>query len=308
MGSRSQASANPTLTNYAQGLAQDVASKLSEFLAPSVDTGGSSIGAFKKYSEKNQFQVFDTARALGGGFKRIPFLTTDGTYNCLPQGLEITVDDAEREAAGAQDPIRLDESKVKTLVTSAAIGHEDKVLGILNAALSAVSGKGVWSDTDVDPVKELDEQIESIVIETGRMPNRMALGIGAWRVLKNHPKVLARQPGSVNQGVTMQQFASMLLNPGVDIRVGILSKDTTKFGAAKSAVNIVGARLYLFYAESNPTVYDPSFAKTFTTRMGGVDTVETYRDETSVSDIHRVKWSEDIQVCTSPSARRIDLS
>jgi hypothetical protein len=309
MSKRANASYNGRLTNYAFGLAQDLGSSLAEFIAPSVATGVSA-GQFKKYDTKNAFQTYDTARALGGGATRIKMESTDPFYNCLPQALEIAVDDAERDSAGDTPGAQaaLDESKVSTLVSSSTISHENKVFAKIAAAVAAVGSRGVWSSADNDPVKELDEQIQAIAIATGLMPNRIAFGLGAWQVFRNHPKTIARQPGAALIGLTTGQAAQMLLNPGMEIRVGVLSKDTTKFGAAKAATNIVGAEVYVFYGSNSPTIYDPSFCKTFMTRRGGVDAVRTYREESARSDIHAVDWSEDIQVISTECVKRLTIT
>ena len=306
MGIRSNASYNPTLTNFAVGLAQSKASALAEFLAPTVNTGGAITGQFKIYDSKNAFQALDYSRALGGGFKRIEFGLTDGTFNCKPVGLEIPLDDDE--AGEGIDRDRLSEAKTTTLVTTAHVSREYKVTTAIDAAIAALADFGVFSDPAVDPVAQVDACIEAIATDLGVMPNRIALGIGAWKVIKNHPKVLARQPGAVNQGVSMAQFASMLLNPAIDVRVGMLSRDQAKFGNAKNATNIIGARLYVFFAESNPTQYDATAFKTFATRLGNVDSVETYREESNTSDVHRVRWSEDIKSCNTAAIKRIDIS
>ena len=304
---RATASSNPTLTNFAQGLAQDLTSALAEFLAPTCEVP-STIGRYKKFDDKNAFQVYNTARALGGRATRIEFETTDPTYNCQPQALEVPVDDAERDAADADDPVRLDESKIKTLVTSTALSHEVTVVEKTVGGVPAEAGLGVWSDPNVDPVAELDGIIEKISTETGMMPNRIAMGIGAWRAFRQHPKVIARQPGATLIGLSTSQASAMLLNPAVEIRVGILSRDTTKFGKAAAKVNIVGARLLVFIASQNPTQYDPSFAKTFMGRRGGITAVRTYREEGARSDIHAVDWSEDVQITGALCGKRVDIS
>jgi hypothetical protein len=307
MSLRKQATINPTLTNYAVGLANDLTGKtLSEFLAPTAVVG-SSIGQYKEYDEKNQFQILDTARALGGRGKRVEFAATDKFYNCKPQSLEITLDDAELEAAGDADPLHLRESKIRTLVHASVLSHEDKVIKTVTDGLTPVSGVGNWTVDTTDPVKELDDLILEMTVKTSMMPNRLALGIGAWNTIRNHAKIRGRLGTNVTQSVSLPQFASMLLNPAMDIRVGILSKDITKFGKAKSEQNLFGARSLLFYAEQVPSEYDASFAKTFSTRLGGVDSVRTYRDEPH-TDVHLVEWSEDIRLTNTACARRIDVS
>lgn len=304
MSIRKQASYNPTLTQYAQGFSQDLASALAEFIAPTVRVP-SALGQFKTFDEKNAFQALDTARALGGTARRIEFAESDPTFNCQPQGLEIPIDDAERDAAGEQQSA-LEEGKVRTLVSVATVSHEDKVVARMKT-LAAVGGRGVWSNTSNDPIAELDEQIEAIATATGMMPNAIVFGLGAWRVLRNHPKVTARQPGASVVGVTEQQVATMTLNPAIQVRVGVLSKDAAKFGASASKQNIVGAEVFVFLRSANPTVYDAGWMKTFTVGDGGVTAVRQYRDEKARSDVLAVDWSEDIQVVAAVAARRLTI-
>lgn len=296
-----------TLTNYARGIAQDSRSAIAEFIAPTVLVGAAT-GKFKKFDEKNAFQSVPTARPTGGPARRLEFLATDADFNCKPNALEIAIDDHEREQAGDGDPLGLEQAKVSVLVTSATIAHEDAVLTAVKAAVTAVSSRGSWSDLSTnDPIKEVDEQIKAIAVETGMLPNRIVFGLNAWYYLRNHAKTIARQPGAANIGVTLDQLKGMLMNPQIEIRIGVLSKDSAKMGATKSAANIVGDEVFIFHSSSNPTQYDPSFAKTFRTRGGGVDAVRKYRDERSRSDVLAVDWSEDIEIVSTACVRRLTI-
>jgi hypothetical protein len=294
---------NVTLTNYARGLAQDISATLANFLAPEVVVPAAT-GQYKSFDDKNTFQVIDTSRAVGGPAKRLEFAASDPTYNCLPQALEIAIDDHERDEAGQNDPLRLEEAKTQTLVSSAVTSHEAKVFAALTA-LAAATNITLASD---DPIAKIDEQIEALATDTGRMPNRLVIGLPLWNKLRNNAKVIARFPGAASVGVSMAQFGSLLLNPSIDIRVGILAKDTAKLGAAKANVNIIGQQLVIFHASQSPTLYDPSFMKTFRLRRGGVDVVRTYRDDSARSDILAVDWSEDIRVTSSVCARKVTAS
>lgn len=307
MSLRTTSALNPTLTNYAQGVAQDRRSALAEFLAPIVPVSAS-IGQYKRFNSKNAFVIYNTARAIGGPATRIKFEADDPTFNCKPQALEIPIDDAERLAAGDADPLGLEQAKIDTLISNTVIAHEDKVVAVIKAGITAVVGKGVWSNAVNDPVAELDEVIQAIATATGMMPNAIAFGLGAWSVFRNHPKVIARQPGAALIGLTTAQGSQMLLNPGIEIRVGILSKDAAKWGNAKNAVNIVGLEVFVFLRSANPTQYDPSFAKTFTVGVGQVESVREYRSETDRSDVYAMDWSEDTQVTSTESARRLSIS
>jgi hypothetical protein len=294
---------NVTLTNYARGIAQDVSLSLANFLAPEVIVSAAT-GQYKNFDDKNTFQTIDTARAVGGPARRLEFAASDPTYNCLPQALEIAIDDHERDEAGQTDPLRLEEAKTQTLVSSAITSHESKVFGVVSALAAAYN---IVLGTD-DPIAKIDDQLEALATETGRMPNRMVIGLPLWNKLRNNAKVIARFPGAASVGVSMMQFSSLLLNPSIDIRVGILAKDTAKMGATKANVNIVGSQLVMFNSSSSPTLYDPSFMKTFRMRRGGVDVVRMYREDSARSDILAVDWSEDIRVTSSICARKLTAS
>lgn len=306
MGLRTVSNINATLTNYAQGIAQDRRSALADFIAPVVRVAAS-IGQFKKFSEKNDFLVYNTARAVGGTATRIVFDASDATYNCMPQALEIAIDDAERAASG-DDQLGIEQSKVASVVSAAILAHEDQVFSSIKSAVSAVGGVGVWSSASNDPVAEIDAQIETIATNTGIMPNRIVFGLGAWTKFRNHPKVVAKFPGSAIIGVTTQQAASLLLNPGIEVRVGVLGKDSTKLGQTKSGTNVVGSEVFVFIGNDSPTVYDPSFAKTFMAGAGGVTSVREYRDESARSDIYAVDWARDIEVVSTACVKRITCS
>lgn len=307
MSTRTQGSLNPTLTNYAKGIAQDRASAVAEFIAPTVPVGAS-IGQFKRFDDKNAFQVLDASLPDGADPKRIEFSAADGTFNCRPYALEVRITKPELDAIGDNDPLDLQQAKIDTLVTSAILTHEDAVLTKVKSGLTAVSGKGNWSSASVDPIAEIDEQIMAIAVETGILPNSILMGIGAWNVFRNHPKVIARMPGAALIGVTTAQAAQFLLNPGLEIRVGVLSKDTVKFGAAKSATNMVGAEVFIFHRSANPTTYDPSFAKTFRVNGSGIEAVYSYDAPNGLYQGHIVYWSVDTQVVSAPCARRLTIT
>jgi hypothetical protein len=305
MGKITQSAINVTLTTYAQGVAQDLTSAIANFIAPIVRVG-SPVGQFKKFNEKDAFQIYQTGRGYGGAANRIAFGATDGTLNCLPQALEIAIDDAER-SPGA-DPVQMEQAKVRTLISATTISHEKKVLDLIKSGKAATGGIGNWTAADADPVAEIDAMIESIATKTGMMPNRILFGLGALRIIRNNPKVLAKFPGAAQVGVTMDQLLGLFLNPQMQGKVAVLSGDTTKTGATANKANILGNEVFVFIGSDSPDIYDPSFAKTFTVGEGGVDKVREYRDESARSDIYAIDWSEDIQVVSAISALRASIT
>ena len=313
MGLRSEASVNPTLTNYASGVLNDLQSATADFLAPQVQVPAT-IGQYKAYDDKNAFQVHDTSRGVGGPARRIFMDVSEPTFNCLPQALEITIDDSERDAAGTINPLDLEQAKVKTLVQSSVLSHERHVITTVNAAVTAdgttVGGgvMGTWSAATTDPVVQMDYLIEGIAKSTGQLPNAILMGMTAWRRFRNNAKVIEKQPGAALIGLNQGQASAMLINPSMEIRLSTMAYDTTKEGTTRSNSFVNGDDVYIFVRSASPTIYDPSALKTFAGGRGGVSAVREYRDESSRSDIYAVDWSRDVKVTSAISIERITTS
>ena len=304
MGKLGTSTFSETLKNYAFGVAQDVKTSLADFIAPRVPVGMGS-GQFKMFNEKNAFQVLDTARAVGGPATRMEFNADDEYFNCAANALEATIDDQEREKAGDAQTA-LEEAKVRTLVINAALAREKKVFDLIKSGVSVAS---TWTSSgDDDPIDLIDAEIEAIANATGLLPNRMVIGLGAWRKIKNHAEVLKRQSGTSNKAVSLDVFAGMLLNPMIDIRVGVMAYDTAKMGKAADKKNVVGSEIFIFHGNDNPTQYDPGFAKTFSIGANSVEDVRMYREEKVRSDILAVDWSEDVKVISTLCAKRIQVA
>jgi hypothetical protein len=54
-----------------------------------------------------------------------------------------------------------------------------------------------------DPIAKIYDPIEALTRDTGRMPNRLVIGLPLWNKLCNNTKVIARFPGAASVGVTM---------------------------------------------------------------------------------------------------------
>jgi hypothetical protein len=307
----SPAAVNTTLTHYAAGLVQDMRrepNRLAEFLAPWVVTGVAN-GQFKRFNDKKAFQIVNTRRAIGAARQEIKFDAGDPFFHCLPHGLQASLDDFELEQAGLNAGVAfpIKQSKVNQLVNTAMRSREYNVIKAVKDAKAATAGLGHWSDDDVDPIAEIDSEIMAIGQDCGQMPNRLAIGATAWGKLRNHPLVKARKAGVDSAGLTLAEFAAMLYNPSIEIRVGMVPFDSAPEGVAQDNKFIVGDSLWIFIGKDNPDVADASFAKTFSTRGNGVDQVKEFRIDDLVTKV-AVDWSEDVQVVGTLCGRRVDLS
>jgi hypothetical protein len=100
-----------------------------------------------------------------------------------------------------------------------ALGRQERVSGIGYLA----GGVGSWSGADNanDPVAELDAQIEALATDTGRMPNRLVIGLPAWAIslAQRFKETKARRIVGVGNDLPVE-----LLTMGVSAIGGFLMK------------------------------------------------------------------------------------
>lgn len=308
------AALNTQLTNYAQGLWNDQAQvvAVAERLAPTTQTA-SSNGQFKKFDDKNSFKPENTGRALGGDPTVISFSATDDNYNCKPQALEVRVDKEEDNQAGAAlgalASEMLDQGKIKALVNKSALSHAVDTTNFVLANTNAIADRGNFSEKDIDPVDQIDEQIEGISLDVGSTQNlKLTLDIATWRVIRNHPKVKDRIKGVQTAAISIGQLIDMLCIP-VDIMVANVVYDAASLAQAANKKRLLQGVLFAHYSMPNPTPYDPSAFKCFTVGSGSfISGVRTYQAANGLWRGHLMDWSRDIKKTSALSIRRLNIT
>lgn len=312
MSRTSSAVLNYQLTAYAQGYMNDLSQtlELAERLAPTTPVPGSS-GQFKQFNDKNSFQVYTTTRALGGDPVRVEFGASDGTYSCAPQALEITIDKEERRQAGEGNALAqqlLDQGKIKALLNLTALSHVNKVVTAVLNNVSAVAGRGDWSNADIDPIEQLDEQIDAVAAVVGSTANiKVDMDLASWRTLRNHPKVKSRVSGVQVGNIVVSQLNSMLSIP-VDAMVSSIVKNTAALGQTVSKARVLAGDVLIYYSVPNPTLYDPSAFKTFVSGLSSLTAVRSYMAPNGFYDGHVVDWSEDVKQTSSTAIKRLTIT
>jgi hypothetical protein len=314
MSQSSTATINTQLTGYAQGLWNDQKDviKVAERLAPSTPVA-SSAGQFKKFDDKNSFLPENTARALGGDPKVIAFSASDGNYDCAPQGLEARVDKEEENRAGSQGNSLaaelLDQGKIKALTNKTALSHAKDVTDFVAANTTPIADRGNFSNADIDPIEQIDEQLEGISLDCGSTQNvKLTFDLATWRIIRNHPKVKARCTGVQVSAITMEQLIGMLLFP-VDVMAANVVYDLKALGQAVDKKRLLAGVLFAHYSVPNPTQYDPSAFKCFTVGQGSyIAGVRTYQSPNGLWRGHIMDWSRDIKKTSALSVRRLNIT
>lgn len=127
-----------------------------------------------------------------------------------------------------------------------------------------------FSNENSDPVEFIDTEKTSMHQETGRMPNRLALGVNVYNALKHHPAILERvkyggstvNPAYVTENVLAQLF-------GVERLVVLNSIMNKAEMGAEGKIGYIGDpnAFLLAYATNAPSIEEPSAGYIFSWDM-----------------------------------------
>ena len=184
--------------------------------------------------------------------------------------------------AFARDPRQ---QRVKTMAEQANI-HQDKMFAKKYFVKGAWGNEWTGVDTTTttgkqfikfsngnsDPLKFIDDQKTSMHEQTGRTPNRLAIGANVFNALKQHPGILERvkyggttaNPASVTDNVLAQLF-------GVEKLVVLKSIHNKAAQGEDANMSFIGDpnALLLAYATNAPHPEEPSAGYIFTWDMLG---------------------------------------
>jgi hypothetical protein len=308
MSRLSDISASPLLKAFAQGAAQSNIMPVADFLAPTVEVP-TSVGRFKKYTEKHRFRIPQTLRAIGGRAAELAFEVSDESYNCNPHALDYPVDNLERlEAGELEDCLR--EGAV-ACAEVAALAHEKSVIDAALGAVGAGTAK-TWNSA-ADPVSDLDDAILA-VIKAAKYGSLMSVGVlfgaTAWKVFKNAEKVRSRIVGGIGKSglaVPSEDNAMDLLIGKPTVRTSYMVYDDAPEGKPEEVKFLLDSTVLIFARRANPTRRDPSFMKTF--RLAGQYMVPgSYIREDGRVEVAKFDWSEDVRVTNASAAVRLNIS
>jgi hypothetical protein len=296
------------LKEFAQGAAQTNIMPVADFLAPTVEVP-TSVGRFKKYTEKHRFRIPQTLRAIGGRAAELSFEVSDESYNCNPHALDYPVDNLERlEAGELEDCLR--EGAV-ACAEVAALAHEKSVI---DAALGAVgAGTAKTWNSSADPVSDLDDAILA-VIKAAKYGSLMGVGVlfgaTAWKIFKNAEKVRSRIVGGIGKSglaVPSEDNAMDLLIGKPTVRTSYMVYDDAPEGKPEEVKFLLDSTVLIFARRANPTRRDPSFMKTF--RLAGQYMVPgSYVREDGRVEVAKFDWSEDVRITNASAALRLNIS
>lgn len=296
------------LREYAQGAAQSSIQPVADFIAPTVPVS-TSVGRYKKYTEKNRFRIPATLRGMGGRATELSFAVSDETFNCAPHALDFPVDNLEElEEAGLESVLEEGAILVSEI---AGLAHEKLVVDTALASVGA--GTDVtFSGASDDAVNLIDQQILN-VIKTTKYGSLMGVGVlfgaTAFRIFKNSPLVRARfttAGGNAIPNITPESASSLFLGQP-DVRVSYMVYDNAPEGIAEDIKFVLDSTVLIFARRPEPTRRDPSFMKTFRLTNNYMVPGSYIRDDGRV-EVAKFDWSEDVKVTNALAASRLNVS
>lgn len=244
------------------------------------------------------YYIFDKEDLLRDGWQRKPAYGTTmpvvlsehtDTYACKVDQMRMGIDsiretDLKRRQgpAIARDPRQ---QRTKTIAEQANI-HQDSLFaqnffksGVWANELTGIDDTNVgekqfikFSNGNSDPIKFIADQKLAMHQQTGRTPNKVAIGANVFNALRQHPAILERvkyggtsaNPANVTKNVLAQLFE-------IDELVVMMSIHNQAKQGAEADMQFIGDpnALLLAYATSAPSVDEPSAGYIFTWDMLG---------------------------------------
>ncbi len=245
----------------------------------------------------DQYYIFDKEDLLKDGWQRKPaygkvnpVVLSEHTdnYACVVDQMIMGIDEirqtdlTRRQAPAVADPRR---QRTKTIAEQANI-HQDRLFanaffksGVWGTEVSGVdsasptSGQFIkFTNGNSDPIKLINEQKRAMQQNTGRMPNRLAMGANVFDALTQHEGILERvkyggttaNPADITKNVLAQLF-------GVEKLVVMQSIYNKAAMGAEADMSFIGDpnAMLLAYATNAPAVDEPSAGYIFTWDMLG---------------------------------------
>ena len=262
------------------------------------------------------YYVFDAENVLGvptnirrgpsAPYARTTTKLSSDLYGTQEYGIENPVDDKTRRKYARA--MNADKAAVMKGAATILINHElrSKALA-MSAGVSHASPATQWDQAGSTPVQDVDAAKEFIHAQTGMEANYMQVDRDTFNVLKEHPQILEKIKYTQRGIVTTDILAAVF---GVDqfVVAGSLQA-TNNEGQALTPAAIWGDSVIIAVVNPDNNMESPNFGRTFGW-IGEVGPdgviVESYRDDSVRSDIHRTRQDTAEKIVGPACAYRLD--
>lgn len=233
------------------------------------------------FSRADAFRLEAAERSPGAEANKVTRSISSDSYFAKNYALKLPITLEDRENA---DPVfrqNLWNDGAEYLTDKLLLGWEVRVAALVNATANVGSSAGVSSGWDTaassDPIGDIHTAMDNVQDLTGQRPNRLTLGLDAWRSLRRNDQILNRIFGTNNGGgfPSVAQIANLLEIE--KIHVGQAYQNTANESQAEVLAKIWGDNALLSYAPDAPSRDRPSFMYSFRWVPTGVPEMQAER-------------------------------
>ena len=254
------------------------------------------------FDRGDRMRIEDTTRAPGTQARRVTEAVGSNTYFARnfalasPALLEDKLNADPAYVAGVvngkatflMDKLLLDwESRIARRVTSAT-----------NVGSSSTVTSG-WGGSGSNPILNLNTAIDNVADSNGVRPNRIVMGLNAWRTFRRHADVRGIIFGTNNGGGYPNLGQAAQLMDVEEIFVGGAYQNTAQEGQTDTLATIWGDQVLVYYAPSAPSKDVPSFGYNFRWTAPGLPNMQVERhpyDSKTKSEDIEVGYYQDEKV------------
>lgn len=204
-----------------------------------------------------------SSESAGGGYNQ-----STATYQTVKYAFHKDVPDDVVE--NADNPLNPREDSVRFITQKLLLRQEIQWVADYFATsiwANDVTPTNTWDDYAAsDPIDDIELGKETILKNTGFMPNKLTLGYEVFRKLKHHPDIMDRIKYTQTAATINQVTAALLasLFEVDEVLVARAIKNTAVEGGTASYGFTHGKNALLSYAPARPGLLEPSAGYTFT--------------------------------------------
>jgi len=268
------------LSQMAIGFAEH--SMIAGTIAPTVSVDKQS-DAYSVFSRADALRTEEDKRSPGAEANKITRTISSDTYFAQNYALKLPITIEDRENA---DPVyrqNLWNDAAEYVTDKLMLSWEVRVAALVNATANVGSSAGVASEWDAaassDPIGDCNTGLDNVQDLTGQRPNKIVMGLDAWRSMRRNDSVRDQVFGSVEAGpqgfATRAQIASLL--EVEQLIVGAAYRNTANEAQAEVLAKVWGDNVLLCYTPNAPSRDRPSFMYSYRWNAGGLPNMQAER-------------------------------
>ena len=265
------------LSNVAIGYRAD--GFIADMIAPIVPVQKQS-DRYVIFDRRDVLRVENTRRAPYTEANKVARSVSSATYFAENFALKDSLSLEDRANMDAVYRSQLMNGRTGFITGKLQLDWENRVAAQVTNTSNVGSSAGVgseWSAGNADVIGDINTALDACHDLTGKRPNRLVLGLDAWRSARRSTDVRNILFGSNNGGGFASRAAFANLFEVDQILIGGTFKDTANEAQAESLAKVWLDHVLCYFAPSNATTEEPSYMYSFRWNAPGIPSMTAER-------------------------------